>query len=95
VFRAVTVRGDAGAILRGYREAATLARWTVTKTADTGEWSLHAQIARVDRFELRKTDLIFTSPRRTEGGFWCFPVLTDTIRLGATTIAARLGPPEY
>lgn len=94
MFRALTVRGDAAAILRGYVEAATIVRWTITKS-DTGSWSLHATITRVDRFQLRQRPLIFTSPRRTEGGFWCFPVLVDTIRLGETTLAARLGPPEY
>lgn len=95
LFQSLRVRGPQASILWGYRTAATLSGWTVSKRRDekSGKWlwSLSAKLgAQTDRFQLRQRPLLFTAPRR--GGFWVWPVLAVTV--GETTISAQLGPPE-
>lgn len=94
MFRKVTVRGaGAGAsIARGYYTAAALRTWSVSKT-DDGQWHLTATTDHVDLFQLRQKGLLFTAPRI--GGFWCFPILPNTIQVQAPHIRASLGPPEH
>jgi len=85
------MRGDKGAIVWGYRDAARLRAWRVTHhSADKdhdGRWTLTATIDRVDRFVIRKRPLVFTAPRSAElGGFWLWPMETDSIQIGDVTV---------
>jgi hypothetical protein len=93
VFRKLAVRGQGGTLVWGYRTAAALRTWTITRDTDPkrGPWRLSASLARVDRFQIRQRPLIFTAPR-LGGGTWCWPVLD--IQVGTEALLARLGPPE-
>jgi hypothetical protein len=88
MFRHLTVRGQIGAVLWGYREVATVAAWTIAKIE--GEWTLTASLRQADPYQCRQQPLRFTSPRKQ--GFWCWPV--KTLRLGTHSLVATLGPPE-
>jgi hypothetical protein len=91
LFRTLTLRGDAAArVTWGYYTAATLRRWTVSKS-ERGEWTLTAAIDHADPFRLRQAPLMFTAPR--PGGFFCWPVRAVTV--GRESLTARLGPPEH
>jgi len=85
----VTLTGIEATVVWGYHTAAVCRSWTVTKT-EQGAWILSAVLTRADAFQLRQRDLKFTAPRK--GGFFCWPIVAVT--LGATTLAATLGPPE-
>ena len=85
----VTLRGQEATVVWGYHTAAVCRSWTASRTPQ-GTWSLQAAVQRADAFQLRQRDLKFTAPRK--GGFFCWPILGVT--LGATTLAAQLGPPE-
>ena len=85
----VTLRGLEATVVWGYHTAAVCKTWTARRTPQ-GQWTLEAQLQRADAFQLRQRNLKFTAPRK--GGYFCFPVLAVT--LGATTLAASLGPPE-
>jgi hypothetical protein len=96
MFQTLTLSGSTGSINWGYRSAAALQRWKVTRARDekSGQvrWTLSAALgAHVDHFQLRQRPLLFTAPRR--GGFWCWPVREVTV--GATSVSANLDPPEY
>jgi hypothetical protein len=96
MFQSLTMRGPNGSINWGYRSAATVTGWKVTKVKDekTGKvaWTLRATLGpKVDRFQLRQRPLLFTAPRK--GGFWCWPLKELTV--GETTVTANLGPPEF
>lgn len=91
-FHAVYIRGAAGAILWGYRSAATFTSWRIRKTG-SGRWILTATIAHVEPFAIRQTPLLFTAPREgTCDGFWAWGV--ETVQVGDRQLVARLGPPE-
>lgn len=100
MFNAITLRGTKGATLAwGYRTAAQLSTWTVSRTIDdttkVSTWTLAAGIgAQCDRFQIRhasaRRELMFTAPRR--GGHWIWPVQTVTV--GESRLTATLGPPE-
>lgn len=85
----VTLRGQEATVVWGYHTAAVCRSWTIHRS-EQGYWTLQAQLQRADAFQLRQRDLKFTAPR--VGGYFCWPVLGVT--LGATTLAATLGPPE-
>lgn len=97
MFESITLRGAAGAILWGYREAATLQAWTIAhhrpdKTHDA-RWTLRATFARVDKFQLRQRPLVFTAPRPGLPRS-CWPLHTASIQMSDTQLIATLGPPE-
>lgn len=78
MFHAVTLRGGEGAVLSGYRTAATLTAWTITKR--DGAWSLRAVCARTDAYQLRQRNLFFSAPRaRDTKGFWYWPVIPPIV----------------
>jgi hypothetical protein len=85
----VTVRGQEGTIVWGYRTAAVIKSWTAYRTPE-GAWTLRAVVTRADPYALRQTDLKFTAPRI--GGFFCWPI--RGVNLEAQSLAAALGPPE-
>lgn len=85
----VTLRGQEGTVVWGYHTAAVFTTWTAHRTPQ-GTWTLDATVRRADAFQLRQRNLKFTAPRK--GGYFCFPVLA--VSLGASTLAASLGPPE-
>jgi hypothetical protein len=97
MFRRLTLRGPAAAILWGYREAAVLRAWTVARVEDPAPnqppWTLTAQVDHADAFQLRQHPLVFTAVREGRIGRWCFPVLS--VRVTAASLVATLGAPEY
>lgn len=86
---AITLRGLEATVVWGYHTAAVCRSWTICRTP-AGHWTLQATLQRADPFQLRQQPLKFTAPRK--GGFFCWPVLG--VSLGASTLAATLGPPE-
>jgi hypothetical protein len=88
MFRQLTVRGEAGALLLGYQPAVTLRRWTIART--DGQWTLTGTIDRIDRFMARRGPLLFTAPRQQ--GFWAWGV--ESVQVGTHSLVAKLGPPE-
>ena len=91
-FHRIAIRGRAGALLWGHRQAATFSAWTIRKGAD-GRWVLSATLARSEGFMLRQTPLLFTAPREgTRDGFWAWGV--ESIHVGTNQLVAHLGPPE-
>jgi hypothetical protein len=112
VFEKVVLRGDAPretdavpAILWGYRQAARLRAWTVSKVRDPRtrqtRWRLVGRIERVDAFAIRQRQppLVFTAPR-PRNGLWLFPVVArneqdNGIVIRGDTLEANLGQPEW
>ena len=96
MLNSVALRGGVGSVLWGYHAAADVVSWRITHhrpdPKHAGHWTLVATLRRADKFQLRQRPLMFTAPR--QGGFWCWPLLTDTIQIGDTKMTARLGPPE-
>jgi hypothetical protein len=89
VGHALTLRGQAAAILWGYRPAASLTGWTVARVDQ--EWTVTATVARSSPFELRQVPLLLSVPHAK--GFWVFPVLGPPTIVGQQ-LTARVGPPE-
>jgi len=92
MFDRLTLRGARASIVWGYRTAAALSSWSISKEA-TG-WVLRATCeGAIDRFMLRQTQptLIFTAPRHY--GQSCWPIV-GAVQVGDTTLVATLGPPE-
>lgn len=90
-FNSLTLHGAGGRILWHHQTAAAVRTWTITHTAKA-RWSLSASLDRCDALCIRQKPLMFTAPR--PGGFWCWPVLTETVRRTDTALTATLGPPE-
>jgi hypothetical protein len=90
VFRHLRLRGVGGAILWGYRQAATLRTWTIRKDADD-RWTLRATLERAEPFQLRQTPLLFSAPRA--GGYWAWG-LDAAPQIHDGQLVAKLGPPE-
>jgi hypothetical protein len=89
VFKRVTLRGGAGAILWGYRTAAQVNTWAIRKRRR--EWVLTAAVGRADAFQCRQRPLLFSAPRA--GGFWVWPLVGQP-KIAGGTLVASLGPPE-
>ena len=91
MFKKLTIRGKAGAILCGYYPAATLRAWSIAKVE--GQWTLTASLERQVPFMLRKKPLLFTAPRDgARDGFWAWGV--ESVSVGLHQVVAKLGPPE-
>jgi hypothetical protein len=91
VFNSLTITGGAGSVLFGHCVAVELTSWKITRTkAEGGQWILSATIARIDRFQARRSPLLFTAPR--PGGFMAWPI--EAMEIGETSLRAHLGPPE-
>lgn len=91
MFDRLTLRGARASIVWGYRTAAALSTWTISKEGP--KWILRATFDGVDRFMVRQTKpaLIFTAPRHY--GQSCWPVVGQ-VEVGDRTLVATLGPPE-
>jgi hypothetical protein len=93
MFRAVTLRGTRGEISYGFRRAAALSSWAITRHGETRQWSLAASVERADTFQLSRRPLQFTAPRTARpAGLWCFEIQTLTIT--GTRLTATLSPPR-
>lgn len=90
MIRDLTLHGGTASLLWGYRTAAVLKSWRITKDKKQGKWTLTGTLARVDAFQARQTPLIFTAPR--DKGMWCWPI--ESIDMGPNHLRAILGPPE-
>ena len=93
MFRRLTIRGQAGAVLWGHRTAAVLGAWTIAKTEVPRArpvWHLAARITRADAFQCRQKPLLFTAFR--ENGTWCWAV--DSLDVVGDQLYAVLGQPE-
>lgn len=92
------LRGTTGAVLWGYREAASLKSWHIVHHAPDrthdARWTLTAVFARVDKFQLRQRPLLFSAAKEGMKGYWCWPLDTASIQIGDTHMTATLGPPE-
>ncbi len=94
MFESLTLRGGAGTILWGHREAVRLRSWTITQDKKSKAWRLAGITERVDAFQARQRPLLFTSPRENcRNGFWAWAV-EGPIEIANGRIAATLGPPE-
>lgn len=91
MFDRITIRGARASIVWGYRTAAALSAWTISKEGP--QWILRATCEGVDRFMVRQTTptLIFTAPRHY--GQSCWPIVGD-VQLSGMTLVATLGKPE-
>lgn len=89
MFDKLVIRGATASILWGYRTAAQLQAWTITKEKDG--WILRASVEGMDRFQIRRSPLIFTSPRHY--GMCCWPVIVVT-HVGERDVVMTLGEPE-
>ena len=98
MFERLYLRGTAGAILFGYKDAAVLRGWTVyhhrPDAKHDDRWTLVATFARVDKYLLRQRPLVFSAKRDGLQGLWCFPLHDSSVQIGDTQLTATLGPPE-
>ena len=88
MFTNVTLRGAAGALMLGYKDAVVVTSWAIAKVE--GAWTLTARVGRADPYLARQRPLLFTAPR--PGGFWAWPLID--LQLGTSQLVAKLGPPE-
>jgi hypothetical protein len=94
VFRGITLRGQRGEITYGFRRAASLVSWVITRDAESRAWTLAAAIERADSFQLTRRPLQFTAPRYAKpAGLWCFDV--QALEIKGATLTATLGPPAH
>lgn len=87
------LRGAAGSIVWGYREAAAVGGWAIARDEHTRAWRLSATLTRHDPYQLRQRPLLFTTPRK--GGFFCFPLREFHLLDDGQRLSAAIGPPEY
>jgi len=91
VFDKLTITGGTGAVLFGHCPVVELTHWRIRRVkADGGDWILSATITWIDKFQSRRSPLLFAAPRA--GGFWYWPI--DAIEIGDANLLAYLGPPE-
>jgi len=93
LFRRLTIRGDAGAVLWHGRTAAVLGAWSIAKQERPRQrpvWMLAARVQRADAFQCRQSPLLFTATRHQ--GFWCWAI--ESLDLVEGTVYAILGQPE-
>jgi hypothetical protein len=92
VFRGITLRGQRGEINYGFRRAAALLSWVITRDAESKQWTLAAAVERADSFQLTRRPLQFTAHRYAKpAGIWAFEV--QTLDIKGEHLTATLGPP--
>lgn len=89
MFEHLRIHGGSASILWGYRTAAVLKRWHISKNKE-GRWVLRATVDRLDAFQARQKPLLFTAPRAK--GMWAWPI--ESITVNANAVMAQLGLPE-
>ena len=87
MFDKLTIHGDQASLLWGYRTAASLTAWRITK--EKQQWKLTATVTKVDPFQARQRPLLFTAQH--DKGRWCWEV--QEIHIGDRELRATLGPP--
>ena len=93
MFRAITLRGKRGEINYGFRLAASLSSWVISRDAESRQWTLAASVDRADTFQLSRRPLQFTAHRYAKpAGVWAFDV--QTLDLKGETLTATLSPPH-
>lgn len=94
MFRKLTLRGHGGRVLWGDGTAARLPSWVVTRS-DRHAWTLRGTCEAVDTYRIAQVPLVFTAPRaQAPVGWWCFPVVPQSIKVHGAAFTAALGPPE-
>lgn len=91
MFQRLRLRGGAGTILWGYREAVRLRSWAIQQDPKTKAWTLTGAAERVDAFQARQRPLWFSAPRPQ--GFWMWGI--ERLEVAGGRIVAHLGPPEH
>lgn len=91
MFDRLVLRGATASIVWGYRTAAQLGAWTITR--DKTNWILRATVQGVDRFMVKQTKptRYFVAPRHY--GHCAWPVAGD-VRVETNTLVATLREPE-
>lgn len=89
MFKSIVLRGESGALLWGYRSAASLSKWRVSRPENATTWTLTATVDTVDPFQARQRPLLFTAPR--DKGRWCWEV--QEIHISEQQLTATLGQP--
>ena len=87
MFEKLTIHGEAASLLWGYRTAATLSAWRITK--DQQQWKLTATVQQMDAFQARQRPLLFSAPH--EKGRWCWMV--EELHISERQLTATLGQP--
>lgn len=91
----VRLRGREGSLLWGYRQAATVGEWSITKAqvpkGQPPRWQLCATVKQSDAFQLRQKPLLFSAPR--DKGMWCWGVEGD-VQIAGGKLIVQLGQPE-
>lgn len=93
MFQHLRIRGQAGAVLLGPREAAVLGAWSIAKLERPHQppvWSLAARVTRADAFKCRQRGLLFTAYHSK--GSWCWGI--ESLTLNGAQLRAVLGQPE-
>lgn len=80
------VTGEEGQLKWGYRTAATVRAWTLSK-GDDNVWSVTGTLSDIDDFAISQPSLKFVTPNG-----WRFPITELQVSDAACT--ARLGPLE-
>lgn len=96
MFKSITLRGKSGEVTFGYRPAAVLTGWTVTRRKQ--HWALEARVGTCDFYQLRQHPLLFTAwPGQPDNrrGRWCFEVVPPVRIDERGILTAKLGPPLY
>jgi hypothetical protein len=88
MFEKLTIHGEVASLLWGYRTAATLSAWKITKDKEHA-WTLTATVQKLDAFQARQRPLLFTAPH--EKGRWCWMV--EQIQITDRQVTATLGQP--
>lgn len=89
MFTSVSLRGAEAEILWGYQKAVELKSWRIWKGKD-GQWTLTGAVKRLDAFQSRQRNLVFTAPR--DKGRWCW--IVESLNVASNQLIARLGQPE-
>lgn len=80
------VTGEEGELKWGYRRAATVRAWSLTK-GDDNVWTLTGTVSDLDDFALSQPALKFVTPNG-----WRFPI--TELQTQDASLRARLGPLE-
>jgi hypothetical protein len=85
----IAISGEKGAVLWGYREAASLRAWTLSRT-EAGALALSGTMTSQDRQRIAQRPLVFLI--RRPDGIWRWPILE--LQTSGDALTAYLGPRE-
>lgn len=84
----LTFKGEAGKLVWGYHEAASLSSWSLIPD-DAGGGKLTATVVQMDAFRAAQQPLTFEVPR-PKGPPWRWPI--HSLQIAGTSLSATLGP---